>query len=76
MFARCLQFIRQRPAWLLLLLLAVVGGVTLAARSRKPVTTVNSYYTVKRNDFLVSLVEGGTLRAVQELEQELYAEAA
>jgi HlyD family secretion protein len=67
MFARCLQFIRQRPAWLLLLLLAAVGGVTLAARSRKPVTTVNSYYTVKRSDFLVSLVEGGTLRAVQEL---------
>jgi HlyD family secretion protein len=67
MFARCLQFIRQRPAWLLLLLLAVVGGATLAARSRKPVTTVNSYYTVKRGDFLVSLVEGGTLRAVQEL---------
>ena len=67
MFARCLQFIRQRPAWLLLLLLALVGGVTLAARSRKPVATVNSYYTVKRGDFLVSLVEGGTLRAVQEL---------
>lgn len=64
---RLLQFIRQRPVWLLLFLLAVIAGATYAFRGRKPVTQANSYYTVKRGDFLVSLVEGGTLRAVQEL---------
>ncbi len=64
---RLLQFIRARPVWLLLFLLVAIGGTAYALRSRKPVTQANSYYTVKRGDFLVSLVEGGTLRAVQEL---------
>ncbi len=67
MLTRCLRFFRERPAWLLLLLLAVIGGTTFALRNRKPAGPVNSYYTVKRSDFLVSLVEGGTLRAVHEL---------
>lgn len=67
MFSRLLQFVRQRPVWLLLFLIAVIAGVSYGFRSRKPVTQANSYYTVKRGDFLVSLVEGGTLRAVQEL---------
>ncbi|MEQ2006026.1 MAG: efflux RND transporter periplasmic adaptor subunit, partial [Limisphaerales bacterium] len=67
MFGRLLQFVRQRPVWLLLFLIAVIAGVAYGLRSRKPVTQANSYYTVKRGDFLVSLVEGGTLRAVQEL---------
>lgn len=67
MFARLLQFVRQRPVWLLLGVLLVIGGVAYGLRSRKPTGPLNSYYTVKRGDFLVSLVEGGTLRAVQEL---------
>ncbi len=67
MLGRLLQFVRQRPVWLLLFLIAVLVGVAYGLRSRKPVTQANSYYTVKRGDFLVSLVEGGTLRAVQEL---------
>jgi HlyD family secretion protein len=67
MFARLIQFIRQRPAWLLLGLLLVIGVTAFTLRSRKPTGPTNSYYTVKRGDFLVSLVEGGTLRAVQEL---------
>ena len=67
MLGRLLQFVRQRPVWLLLFLIAVLVGATYAFRARKPVTQANSYYTVKRGDFLVSLVEGGTLRAVQEL---------
>jgi len=64
---RLLSFIRARPVWLLLFLLAAIGGTAYALRSRKPVVAANSYHTVKRDDFLVSLVEGGTLRAVQEL---------
>lgn len=67
MFARLLQFIRQHPAWLLLGLLLVIGVTAFTLRGRKPTGPTNSYYTVKRGDFLVSLVEGGTLRAVQEL---------
>jgi len=67
MFARLLQFIRQRPVWLLLGLLLVIGGTAFGLRNRKPAGPLNSYHTVKRSDFLVSLVEGGTLRAVQEL---------
>ena len=64
---RLLQFLRQRPVWLLLLLLAGITGATLAFRPKKPTAPANSYHTVKRSDFLVSLVEGGTLRAVHEL---------
>lgn len=67
MLGRFLKFVRQRPVWLLLFLIAAVAGVAYGLRTRKPVTQANSYYTVKRGDFLVSLVEGGTLRAVQEL---------
>lgn len=65
--SRLLQFIRQRPVWLLLFLIAVVSATAYSFRSRKPIVAANSYHTVKRDDFLVSLVEGGTLRAVQEL---------
>lgn len=64
---RLLQFVRQRPVWLLLFLIAGIAGTAYVFRNRKPVTQANSYHTVKRDDFLVSLVEGGTLRAVQEL---------
>ena len=67
MVARLIQFIRQRPVVLLLGLLIVLGGVAAALRERKAVVSASSYHTVKRGDFLVSLVEGGTLRAVQEL---------
>ncbi|MBI5801460.1 MAG: efflux RND transporter periplasmic adaptor subunit [Verrucomicrobia bacterium] len=64
---RLLQFVRQRPVWLLLFIIAVAAGTAYSLRSRKPLVAANSYHTVKRDDFLVSLVEGGTLRAVQEL---------
>lgn len=65
--SRLLQFIRQRPVWLLLFLIVVVSATAYSFRNRKPIVAANSYHTVKRDDFLVSLVEGGTLRAVQEL---------
>ena len=67
MIGRLLQFVRRRPVWLLLFLIAVIAGVAVTFRTRKPVVQANSFYIVKRGDFLVSLVEGGTLRAVQEL---------
>ncbi|MFA6546352.1 MAG: HlyD family efflux transporter periplasmic adaptor subunit [Limisphaerales bacterium] len=64
---RFLQFARQNPRRMLLLLVVVIAGAAYGFRNHKPVTQANSYFTVKRGDFLVSLVEGGTLRAVQEL---------
>ena len=67
MIGRLLQFVRRRPVWLLLFLIAVIAGVAVTFRTRKPVVQATSFYIVKRGDFLVSLVEGGTLRAVQEL---------
>lgn len=67
MFGRFIQFVRRRPVWLLLFIIAAIAVASWLSRSRKPVTQANSYFTVKRGDFLVSLVEGGTLRAVQEL---------
>ncbi|MFM8469395.1 MAG: hypothetical protein ACKODH_05410 [Limisphaerales bacterium] len=39
---RLLQFIRQRPVWLLLFLLAVLASVAIALRGRKPVAQANS----------------------------------
>ena len=47
---------------LLLLLLFVVGR----SFTHSPMAQ-NNYYTVKRRDFLISIVEGGTLKAVQEV---------
>lgn len=64
---RFLQFVRKHPKWMLLLLVVVIAGAAYGFRNHKPVTQANSYFTVKRGDFLVSLVEGGTLRAVQEV---------
>jgi hypothetical protein len=45
MFARLLQFIRQRPVWLLLGLLLVIGATAFGLRNRKPVGPINSAAT-------------------------------
>lgn len=62
------QQARKRPliaggsAVALLLLL-----VLIISAARKPKTTETAYHTVKRGDFLISIVEGGTLKAVNEV---------
>jgi HlyD family secretion protein len=62
-----IRLIRKKPAVSGLLGLGVLALiVVLFATSRKP-TQVYSSYEVKRGDFLVSVVEGGTLQAVNEL---------
>jgi HlyD family secretion protein len=61
------QKVRQRP-----IVSAVIGGVLIVAvtafllRPSAPVQA-SSYYEVKRGDFLISIVEGGTLDAVEEV---------
>src|SRR5688572_4035847 len=53
--------------WLLLGVAAVIAlGLFLVFRPKKAEVT-GGYYTVKRGDFLISVVEGGTLQAVNEV---------
>ncbi len=63
---RLLQFLRARPLLSVLGVVALVAIAALVFRPAKNPASQNSYHTVKRGDFLVSLVEGGTLRAVVE----------
>ena len=59
--------LRQRP-WLLgAALLVIVVLLVLLFRSGEQTTTATAYYPVKRGDFTVSIVEGGTLAAVSEI---------
>src|ERR1035437_2523361 len=59
--------IRQRPILFGLVALAVIVlAVVLFKSSRKPAQTY-SYYEARRGDFLVSIVEGGALEAVNEV---------
>ncbi|MBI5386472.1 MAG: efflux RND transporter periplasmic adaptor subunit [Verrucomicrobia bacterium] len=61
-----LQRVRQRPVLFgVLAVIALVLVVTLVKRSGPPKPQY-TYYPVKRSDFLISIVEGGTLEAVDE----------
>ncbi len=62
-----LNFIRSRPLVAVLAVLALVAGVVAVVRTRHATAPQHTYYPARRGDFTVSLVEGGTLRAVQEL---------
>ncbi len=65
-FQRLAQRVRQRPLVTAAAGLIVVLLIVLALRpgtDRKAV----SYYEVKRGDFLISIVEGGTIEAVNEV---------
>jgi len=62
------QMARKRPrtAAVTTLALLLVAGWGLHRFSRSDATQY-IYYPVKRNDFLVSIIEGGTLKAVREV---------
>lgn len=57
-----------RHPWLALavVLALVVGAVSLWGGAARSNGVQRSYFTVKRGDFLISVVEGGTLRALKE----------
>jgi len=60
--------IRRRPVQLALTTLAVLLGLWFFVfRSAKDTSLATSYYEVKRGDFTVSVVEGGSLAAVREV---------
>lgn len=59
--------LRERP-WLLGVAVVALGLLLLLLfRSSATTTTATAFHTVKRGDFTVSVVEGGTLAAVSEL---------
>jgi HlyD family secretion protein len=49
------------------LALATVAVVAIVINTSRPATQESSYYEVKRGDFLISIVEGGTIEAVNEV---------
>jgi HlyD family secretion protein len=68
LFLSIVRGIRRRPLLSAIVGVAVVAlAVVIVATSRPPTETF-SFYEVKRGDFLVSIVEGGTLEAVNEVE--------
>ncbi len=64
---RVWQWIKQHPQLTLAVAVALVAGMTmLLGRSTRSNGVQQGYFTVKRGDFLISVVEGGTLRALRE----------
>jgi HlyD family secretion protein len=66
-FARLGQSARRHPVWTALaavVLLVVVVGIF---RATQPESAGTEYFTVRRGDLTVSVVEGGTLQAVNEI---------
>lgn len=60
-------WIRQKPVLFGLIVLAVVAGVAAIIKSSQPAPQESNYYEVKRGDFLISIVEGGNIQAVNEV---------
>ena len=62
-----LRRVRQRPVVSGLIGLALIGLLIALFTHSKPPPQALSFYDVKTGDFLVSVVEGGTLEAVNEV---------
>ena len=65
--AAAVRFIRERPLIIVVLLLLAVAGVVMISRARRTVSAQHVYYPARRGDFTVTILEGGTLRAAQEV---------
>ncbi len=59
--------IRRRPMVVTVLALGTVALLILFFRPSRGTTSASAYYEVKRGNFTVSVVEGGTLAAVREV---------
>jgi HlyD family secretion protein len=62
-----LRWVRQRPVASAVVGLAVIALAVVIFRKSGAPAQAFSFYEVKRGDFLVSIVEGGTLQAVNEV---------
>lgn len=59
---------RQKPKLAAVVVVAVLGlGVLILRAGNKADGTATQFHTVKRGDFLISVVEGGSLKAVNEV---------
>jgi len=60
-------WVKQHP-WLAAIVAVVVAatGIFVAGSFSRTNSVQHSYYTIKRGDFLISVIEGGTLRALKE----------
>ena len=61
-----LAHLRRRPVLLGVLAFAGIVALVVVMRSSRPTGTALSFFEVKRGDFLISIVEGGTIEAVSE----------
>ena len=59
--------VRQRPILSAIIGVAVIALAIILLRTSGPPVQAFSFYEVNRGDFLVSIVEGGTLEAVNEI---------
>lgn len=67
LFTSLTASLRRRPVVSALLLALLAAAAVVAVKSRGPEGPVLSYYPVKRGDFLISIVEGGNIEAVNEV---------
>lgn len=59
---------KKGPLWIIILsIVAVIGGIVLMRALPKNATAPLTYHRTKRGDFMISIVEGGTLKAVHEI---------
>ncbi len=61
------NLIRQRPVLSGIVAVAAVVVVTLLLRASTPEKQESSFFEARRGDFLISIVEGGTIEAVREV---------
>jgi len=64
--ASLMKLMKRKPILTLFAVLLIGGGVAFSFKSKKIEVIENNYHTVQRGDFLVSIVEGGTLAATSE----------
>jgi HlyD family secretion protein len=60
------RLIRNKPWVAVLIGVFALVIVALIARASRPTSTEAQYFEVKRSDFMISIVEGGTIEAVRE----------
>src|SRR5438046_8905724 len=66
-FQTVLSRVKQRPILSGLIGVALVVLLAVLSKRSGPPTQASTFYEVKRGDFLISIVEGGTLEAVNEV---------
>jgi HlyD family secretion protein len=66
MLARLGQSARRHPLWTALGAVVLIVVLVGLVRAAKPAAAGTEYFTVRRGDLMVSVVEGGTLQAVNE----------